>query len=375
MDVASKGLKSLGQMQKMSDIAEQAKLREAEDPEAPSAEMLAAKEASYRALSVKELRELCKGRPQRPGDADGIVTGGFVEKGDFVAALVADDARRFDALLAAHSAWKAGGCEGPPPIKRKPKPKPAAAAATKAKAEAKAEVKAEAKAETKAAAEGEDDDNMDSEGSEAMAAAMEGSLPVFMSAMVAASLLDVEVTLKEVTKKVLGDFGVDEATRDNRARALRILGAKFIAAKGTTKAARGEVDAKYVLEGTMMKTMAKAQGQEVDDDDDDEVFGRSEAMAKERAAEEATEAADAAEATAKGELPPQSSPASPLDVRLASEERRDKADQEKAVAAKKDAAPAEKPKAASVVQTPAAIGGAAKRPFAKAEAPSADELD
>lgn len=47
-----------------------------------------------------------------------------------------------------------------------------------------------------------------------------------------------------------------------------VIGTKFVSAKGANKAARGEVDAKHVLEGTMMKTMAKAQGQEVDDDDD-----------------------------------------------------------------------------------------------------------
>jgi len=50
------------------------------------------------------------------------------------------------------------------------------------------------------------------------------------------------------------------------------MGKAFLAAKGTTKAARGELDPKHVLEGTMSKTMAKAQGQEVDDEDDQELF-------------------------------------------------------------------------------------------------------
>ena len=91
-----------------------------------------------------------------------------------------------------------------------------------------------------------------------------------------------------------------------------------IQAKGTSKAARGELEAKQVLEGTMHRTMAKAQGQEVDDDDDfivstdDEAAAAEAAEAADRVAAEAAvsaatkaaereEAAEAASAAAKAE--------------------------------------------------------------------------
>ena len=53
----------------------------------------------------------------------------------------------------------------------------------------------------------------------------------------------------------------------SRARGMLMLGEAMSKAVGATPAARGEIEAKNLFEGTMMKTMAKAQGQEVHDDD------------------------------------------------------------------------------------------------------------
>jgi hypothetical protein len=202
----------------------------------------------------------------------------------------------------AHAAWKLGGMEGPSPAaplmaEQRRKAKAAKAAAEKAAAKEKAakekaaaaasggaaeDTKAADDADTKGedseesaaeeAAKGMFGDGMNDESAAEMNKAMESSLPVFMQTMVAASLLDVEITLRDVCKKVLGDHGVPLEQRVLRAKALKLLGKAFLKAKGTSKAARGELDAKHVLEGTMSKTMAKAQGQEVHDDDDQELF-------------------------------------------------------------------------------------------------------
>lgn len=268
IDVASKGVASLNRMQKMAEISEKARIAEMEDPTPPTQEMIAAKEATYLALSVKELREMCKERSRNPGsnkESDlGLDLSACVEKADIVNVLIMNDALVFTDMMKKHEEWKASGCQGVPP--------------TRVYRRASATSQAEAAAGEGGGGEGDKGpdpnsafnmgDEMSPESQAAMAAEMETSLPVFLSALVSASLLDVEVTLKPVLKKVLNDHSVSEEVRTERARGLAVMGTAFVAAKGANKGARGEVDAKHVLEGTMMKTMAKAQGQEVDDDDD-----------------------------------------------------------------------------------------------------------
>ena len=309
LGVASMGFKSLGKMAEMQEIAEAGKKRELEGPLPPSDAALAAQQASYGNLSVRELKDLMAARPKDPARAPdpvhnplGLPTAGFAEKGDFVLALLAHDAASLAAATDAHAAWKLGGMEGPSPAaplmaEQRRKAKAAKAAAEKAAAKEKAakekaaaaasggaaeDTKAADDADTKGedseesaaeeAAKGMFGDGMNDESAAEMNKAMESSLPVFMQTMVAASLLDVEITLRDVCKKVLGDHGVPLEQRVLRAKALKLLGKAFLKAKGTSKAARGELDAKHVLEGTMSKTMAKAQGQEVHDDDDQELF-------------------------------------------------------------------------------------------------------
>ena len=328
LGVASMGFKSLSKMAEMQEIAEASRLREAAGPVTPTAEEVAAQQAEYSKLSVRELKELMAARPKDPARAPdpasnplGLSTAGFTEKSDFVNALMAHDSAALAAAVDAHEAWKLGGMEGPNPAaplvaEQRRKAKAAAAAKEKADKAAKAtavtnsnssdggeagataggdagarsseskngskdaksataaddEDKEKEKEKSKGGMFGMNDDDMDSEDAANMNKAMETSLPVFMQTMVAASLLDVEVTLRDVCKKVLGDHGVPMEQRVLRAKALRLMGKAFLKAKGPTKAARGELDPKHVLEGTMSKTMAKAQGQEVDDEDDQELF-------------------------------------------------------------------------------------------------------
>ena len=298
LGVASMGFKSLGKMAEMQEIAEASRQREAAGPVAPTEEDVAAQQAEYSKMSVKELKELMAARPKDPARAPdpasnplGLSTAGFTEKSDFVSALMAHDSAALAAAVDAHEAWKLSGMEGPNPAaplvaEQRRKAKAAAAAGGRGEGASISEGKSGKDEKSAAAADDEEkekeksnggmfgmgDDDMDSEEAANMNKAMETSLPVFMQTMVAASLLDVEITLRDVCKKVFGDHGVSLEQRVLRAKALRIMGKAFLAAKGTTKAARGELDPKHVLEGTMSKTMAKAQGQEVDDEDDQELF-------------------------------------------------------------------------------------------------------
>mmetsp|Transcript_50043 Transcript_50043/g.113605 ORF Transcript_50043/g.113605 Transcript_50043/m.113605 type:complete len:343 (-) Transcript_50043:187-1215(-) len=243
----------------MQELAEEAKRKQLDDPTPPTAEELAAKEAAYSALSIKELREMCKQRPRDPAHPDGelgLDTSSSVEKADLVRLLLKSDAEAFDTFAAKHLNWKLNGCQGPPP-QRPASAKPAAGEGEGGKPGS----------EPGGGPMGVDTAGLDEEQAARMQSEMDQSLPVFLETMVSASLLDVAVTLKEVTKKVLNDHSVSSEDRVKRAKALRVMGKSFARAKGSTKAARGEVAAKSVIEGTMMRTMAKAQGQEVDDGD------------------------------------------------------------------------------------------------------------
>ena len=204
VDVGLKGFRSLGRMQKMSDIAEQARAHEAQPPEKPSPEMVEAKAAAYRALSVKELRAECAGRPldpRRPEGDEGLPTAGFAEKDDFVKALLASDAGLYEAATEAHSVWVASSMEGPNPARHLLKKRPAKKSEG-AKSAPQEGAGTGAEGGEKAEAENAENDDGGGEAAEAMNAAMESSLPVFLETLVSGSLLDVEVTLKAVTKKV-----------------------------------------------------------------------------------------------------------------------------------------------------------------------------
>mmetsp|Transcript_48320 Transcript_48320/g.61992 ORF Transcript_48320/g.61992 Transcript_48320/m.61992 type:complete len:770 (-) Transcript_48320:234-2543(-) len=274
-DVASKGMSSVSRMQKMAEISEKSRLREMEDPVPPTQEMVDAKQEEYMTLSVKELKEICKTRFKNPGssmnkESDmGLDVSMCVEKKEIVNVLVMNDALVFADLQNKHEEWKAAGCQGPSPARDiKPKPKPPKPTTNKENGDEGADGAGGGGDDESAQSPFGMGDEMSPEDQAAMKLEMEGSLPVFLSALVSASLLDVEVTLKPVLKKVLDDHSVTEEHRTKRARALLMMGTAFVAAVGANKGARGEVEAKHVLEGTMMKTMAKAQGQEVDDDDD-----------------------------------------------------------------------------------------------------------
>jgi len=247
-DVASKGYKSISAVKSMSELAEEAKMEAVKDLEPPTEDELKAKYESYVAMTIKELRGMCN-------EAE-LDTTGCLEKADIAKVLMKHDEKLFhDRLTAATDGMDAGeGVEMSPEAQKK------------------------------------------------MQDAMEQSLPTFLETMVAASLLDVEVTLKAAGKKVLDDTSVEKEVRISRARGMLMLGEAMSKAMGATPAARGEIEAKNLFEGTMMKTMAKAQGQEVHDDDNVyDIHNQAEAEAAEAEveAEAQAEAAVGSGATAE----------------------------------------------------------------------------
>lgn len=230
-DVAKKGYSSLQHVQRMAEVAEEAKQQaKQEEIEPPTPEALAAKRASYETLTAKELRQLCSER------SPSVSTAGCLEKADIVDRLMKDDERVFvekaNAAMGGHGMHAGGGGGGGDMEEPELSPE----------------------AQRKMA--------------ESMEASLQESLPTFLETMVSASLLDVEVTLKAACNKVTADTSVDKEVRIQRAQAMLLLGRAFLQAKGATPSARGEVEAKHVFEGTMMKTMAKAQGQEVNYDEE-----------------------------------------------------------------------------------------------------------
>ncbi|RMZ52642.1 hypothetical protein APUTEX25_000761 [Auxenochlorella protothecoides] len=91
----------------------------------------------------------------------------------------------------------------------------------------------------------------------------EASLPLMLEAMWAANVLDVQSTLRHVTRAVLQEPGVDRATRRRRAEGLLELGRIFVAAApGSTGrgGAAGE-DAKKRMEDAMLHVIEKRAGQ------------------------------------------------------------------------------------------------------------------
>ena len=96
---------------------------------------------------------------------------------------------------------------------------------------------------------------------------MDESLPSVLRAAWSISKLDVEKTLRHVCDKVLEDHSRPLAQRAARARALKVTGTMFLAAKGTSNKSRGDVDAKGHIDRAMKATQAAAQGQEVDPSD------------------------------------------------------------------------------------------------------------
>lgn len=118
---------------------------------------------------------------------------------------------------------------------------------------------------------------------------LEDSLPAFLELAWAINNRDVSRTLKNACKKLFADAGVDMDQRLKRAEAVKVLGEEFHSVGkliSKSKNGEGEItkeDIKARAEVAVMTTMAKAQGQEVNDDDTENMIKQQ----KERSAQEA----------------------------------------------------------------------------------------
>jgi len=114
---------------------------------------------------------------------------------------------------------------------------------------------------------------------------LEDSLPAFLELAWAINGRDVGRTLKNACRKLFADAGVDMDQRLKRAKLLKILGEEFLAVGklvGKAKKEEGpgtKEDIKARAEVAVMTTMAKAQGQEVNDEDTEQMIKKQKEMA------------------------------------------------------------------------------------------------
>merc|ERR1712045_354481 len=117
---------------------------------------------------------------------------------------------------------------------------------------------------------------------------LEESLPAFLELAWAINGRDVGRTLKNACRKLFADAGVDMDQRLKRANLIKILGEEFLAVGkliGKAKKEEGpgtKEDIKARAEVAVMTTMAKAQGQEVNEEDTEELIRQHKEMAAKR---------------------------------------------------------------------------------------------
>mmetsp|Transcript_34487 Transcript_34487/g.53935 ORF Transcript_34487/g.53935 Transcript_34487/m.53935 type:complete len:726 (+) Transcript_34487:97-2274(+) len=102
---------------------------------------------------------------------------------------------------------------------------------------------------------------------------LEDTLPAILELAWAINVRDITRTLKSVCHRLFHDSGVDRETRWRRAEAIRILGREFYAfGKASTEIRDAQADndkseIKLRAEIAAMTTLAKAQGQEINEED------------------------------------------------------------------------------------------------------------
>jgi len=110
----------------------------------------------------------------------------------------------------------------------------------------------------------------------------EESLPVILEFAWAVNVKDISRTIKHACKKLFTDAAVDADQRVKRAEAVRIIGQEFlIIGKMTEPSKSDQVDAEQIKARAniaVMTTMAKAQGQEVNENDMEELIKQAKAM-------------------------------------------------------------------------------------------------
>eukprot|EP00592_Proboscia_alata_P014724 CAMPEP_0194394398 /NCGR_PEP_ID=MMETSP0174-20130528/123833_1 /TAXON_ID=216777 /ORGANISM="Proboscia alata, Strain PI-D3" /LENGTH=646 /DNA_ID=CAMNT_0039190193 /DNA_START=64 /DNA_END=2004 /DNA_ORIENTATION=- len=126
---------------------------------------------------------------------------------------------------------------------------------------------------------------------------LEESLPVIIELAWAINNRDISKTLKHTCNKLFTDANVEMKVRYERAEAVRIIGKQFYevgkdSESNTTTVETGDIKAR--AEVAVMRTMAKAQGQDMSEDDTEVMINQAKTMAAAQKAATAAAAASAA---------------------------------------------------------------------------------
>ena len=106
---------------------------------------------------------------------------------------------------------------------------------------------------------------------------LEESLPAILELAWAINVRDISKTLKKACQKLFQDAGVELDGRLQRAQAIQLLGTVFLTVGKEVSAfqSNSSEDIKARAEVAVMTTMAKAQGQEVNEEDTEELIQRA----------------------------------------------------------------------------------------------------
>lgn len=123
---------------------------------------------------------------------------------------------------------------------------------------------------------------MDEEQAKMAAQKLEETIPALLELAWAINIRDISRTLKHACKKLFTDADVPMAVRTQRAEAIQLIGEEFYSigkSRGGEKySAKDSADIKARAEVAVMTTMAKAQGQEVNEDDAEEMISQAKKM-------------------------------------------------------------------------------------------------
>lgn len=123
---------------------------------------------------------------------------------------------------------------------------------------------------------------MDEEQAKMAAQKLEETIPALLELAWAINIRDISRTLKHACNKLFTDAEVPMATRIQRAEAIRLIGEEFFTigkSRGGEKyTVKDAADIKARAEVAVMRTMAKAQGQEVSEDDTEEMIKQAKNM-------------------------------------------------------------------------------------------------
>ena len=123
---------------------------------------------------------------------------------------------------------------------------------------------------------------MDEEQAKMAAQKLEETIPALLELAWAINIRDISRTLKHACKKLFTDADVPMAVRVQRAEAIQLIGEEFYCigkSRGGEKySVKDSADIKARAEVAVMTTMAKAQGQEVNEDDAEEMISQAKKM-------------------------------------------------------------------------------------------------